>query len=201
MFGGVLRGICIVVCLASALLVPSMTAAAGSLELTPLVGASFDTSDSGNVVPSYGVVFGFPRGPGTGLELLLIRQRADAKVEDPEGSGDVYAADADVDHLHFGGIYIGGRPEKKSRGFVSFSMGLTRLDAPSGFGDEYSFSFAVGGGLQVRLGNRTRLRFQASWFSRNAGPAGVSCRTGSCRIVSDSFIGGIEFSTGLTIGF
>jgi hypothetical protein len=171
-------------------------------ELTPFLGLSFDTTEYDDVAPSYGLVFGIPLSDSAGLELLLSRQETEARVVDPALFAPAYESSADVDHLLFGGTYRGGSSQQTSRGFVNFSIGVARVNPPEGLDDSYSLSIAAGGGVQLRAGRRTRARLQASWISTNGGSGSLSCSSnGSCKISSDSLIGGIELSAGLTVAF
>jgi hypothetical protein len=191
--------------LVAVLMLPVLSAPAvaseSGYELTPFLGVSFDTSAYEQIAPSYGLVLGLPMSDRAGLELLLSRQRADARVVDATFVEPTYESAVNVDHLHFGGIYLGGERRKPSRGFVNVSVGVARVDPPQGFEESFSLSFAAGGGVQVRAGRRTRARFQVSWISTNAGSGSVSCSNGSCSITSESVAAGIELSAGLTVVF
>jgi hypothetical protein len=188
---------------ASALLVlcaPSI-ASARQYEVTPFLGASFETAGYSAVAPSYGVAFGVRLDDSKAMELWFSRQEAEARVVDPTYAEPTYHAEAEIDRLHFGGEYRGGNSSKRSRGFVNFSMGLARIGGPQSIGDSYSFSLAFGGGLQLQASDTTRVRFQTSWISTNAGSGSVTCTTGSCVIQTEDFVGGIELSVGLTFNF
>ncbi len=174
---------------------------AGQYEVTPFLGAGFESAEYDAVAPSYGVAFGLRLDDSKAFELWFSRQEVEARVVDATFAEPTYRVDADIERLHFGGEYRGGDSGRRSRGFVNFSLGLARIGGPSNFGDSYSFSMAFGGGVQLQAGRSTRVRFQASWISTNAGSGSITCTTGSCAVQTESFIGGIELSIGLTFNF
>jgi hypothetical protein len=95
-----------------------------------------------------GLGAGWYRDAESYYELLYSRRSAGLDDADP-ALGDV---DVRIEYLHFGGTLLFPQPRGGS-GWVSATVGLTRLDASSGnYSSERKFSGSIGGGYRIPLG-------------------------------------------------
>lgn len=144
-----------VLCLSLAL--PGVAAAdRAPFELTPFaayrLGGEFrpgpDTAASdvrdGN---GFGLGAGWYRDSESFYELLYSRRTAGLDNAEPALSG----VDVSIEYLHFGGTLLFPQPQGGA-GWVSATVGLTRLDAsPGNYSSERKFSGSIGGGYRIRL--------------------------------------------------
>lgn len=122
-------------------------------------GGSSDTKDGG----SWGVSVGLYRDPAAFYEFLYSRRNTGFARPGPE----LRRANVRIEYLHFGGTLLFPQPPGYT-GYVSATVGITRLDGRSGeFDSERKFSASIGGGfrfplaanLQATIGARGYLTF------------------------------------------
>lgn len=118
---------------------------AGDLDTSTAAGdgKSGNTEDGG----SWGLGVGLYRDPDGFYELLYSRRDAGLDVPDAAIPG----TDVRIEYLHLGGTLLLPQPAGYT-GYISVTIGLTRLDADSGgFDSENKFSASFGGGFRFPL--------------------------------------------------
>lgn len=145
----------------SAVLLQAATASAADsqLELTPFAGyrlsGDLERDEDGTRTDvkdgnGWGVEFALYRDPESYYHLLYSRR--DAGLESTDAT--VRATDVRIEYFHLGGTLL--FPQTQGRiGYVSASIGLTRLDASrSGYDAEREFSASLGGGFRFPITER-----------------------------------------------
>jgi hypothetical protein len=118
---------------------------AGDLDTNTAAGdeTSGSTEDGG----SWGLGIGLYRDPEGFYELLYSRRDAGLDVQDTV----LRRTDVRIEYLHLGGTLLLPQPAGYT-GYISVTIGLTRLDANSGdFDSENKFSASFGGGFRFPL--------------------------------------------------
>jgi len=106
-------------------------------------GKSGNTDDGGG----WGIGIGLYRDPEGFYELLYSRR--DAGLDVP--GAPIRGTDVRIEYLHLGGTLLLPQPAGYT-GYISVTIGLTRLDADSGdFDSENKFSASFGGGFRFPL--------------------------------------------------
>ena len=96
---------------------------------------------------SWGIGIGLYRDPEGFYELLYSRR--DAGLDVPGAA--IQGTDVRIEYLHLGGTLLLPQPAGYT-GYISVTLGLTRLDADAGgFDSEHKFSASFGGGLRFPL--------------------------------------------------
>lgn len=162
-------------------------------------GTSGETEDGG----SFGVSAGLYRDPEGFYELLYSRRNAGLETTDP----DLQGAEVRIEYLHFGGTLLFPQPAGYD-GFISATIGLTRLDARSGnFSSEQDFSASFGGGFRIPLtGNLVATLGLRGYMTLVDSDTGLVCVSsggeGSCLLKSSgSTFWEAEATAGLTFRF
>jgi rhomboid family GlyGly-CTERM serine protease len=151
--------------LAAAILVVLSLAASSAraepvrMEITPFAGyriagdldinAAAEDANSGNTEDgsSWGIGVGLYRDPEGFYELLYSRRDAGLDTSDTV----LQRTDVRIEYLHLGGTLLLPQPAGYT-GYISVTIGLTRLDADSGdFDSENKFSASFGGGFRFPL--------------------------------------------------
>jgi hypothetical protein len=191
-------------------LLPSTAAAqAYTREVTPFIGYQtggaviIDDRSSGlEDGPAFGVTFTFDRGPGRKLDLVYGHETTNAVRNDPFGAGPATLKyQTYVDYLQIGGRYV-WTPEQRVAPYIALTAGGTRLAV-----NEKSailFSYAFGGGADVRLSERTAIRFDGRFTNTLSGDRSTyECQSGgSCRGFSTgSMLTQFTASTGIVIRY
>jgi opacity protein-like surface antigen len=115
------------------------------------VAAATDTRDGGG----WGASIGLYRDHESFYELLYSRRHAGLETPDPALQG----LEVAIEYLHVGGTLLFPQP-RGYIGYVSGTLGLTRLDARSGdYGTEHKFSVSLGGGVRFPLTERLAATF------------------------------------------
>ena len=186
-------------------------ALAGDYEITPLagytVGGQFDSTDSDETYDlaekaNFGVILGMrdrSRADDAFYEFLYSRQDTDFATDDATLSGDS-RFNVDISYFHLGGRY--GKTGGQVNPFVAAGIGATHFSPEQG-DDETRFSFSLGGGLLVPLGENFSFRLEGRGFGTLFNSRGeLFCVNGRCslRVDSDLFW---QFSgfAGLTLSF
>lgn len=178
-------------------------------EVTPFVGyqtggaviidgRSSDLEDGA----AFGVMLTFDRGPGRKLDIVYAHQTTNAVRNDPFGPGPATLKyDTFVDYAQIGGRYV-FTPEQRLAPYVALTAGGTRLAV-----NEKSailFSYAFGGGADVRLSERTSIRFDGRFTNTlSADRSTYECQSGgSCNGFSTgSMLTQFTASTGIVIRY
>jgi hypothetical protein len=153
------------------LLLATSPTSAREFELTPLAGyrwgGQVDGGDSADLEGSAapGLSFGWRLRTETWFEIVWSHQESEFALAPFSAPGQTFGID--VDYLHFAGVYRPERPDGRPEPFVTFSAGLTHLDAEEpGFGRDEGLSLAIGGGTTFPLGANVGLRLAArAWFT------------------------------------
>lgn len=152
-------------------LVLGAVSAQAQFELTPFfgyrVGGELEDFDFDGVdledSESYGLIADFDVGGGFQVELLYSTQ--DTRLESVELFQPTAILDLDVEYFH-GGVLYQWQPGGDVLPFITGSVGLTRLvPQQRGFETEDRFSFSVGGGAKLMLGEHVGLRFEGRGFT------------------------------------
>ena len=150
----------------SALLLQAIpvSAAGPRFELTPFAGYRLSgdlESDEGatrtNVKDGngWGVELAMYRDPESYYQLLYSRR--DAGLESIDAT--LRATDVRIEYFHLGGTLLFPQPQGRV-GYVSATVGLTRLDAlSSGYDAEREFSASFGGGFRFPITERLHANF------------------------------------------
>ena len=178
-------------------------------EVTPFIGYQTGGSlilagreaplDSAPVV---GVTLTFDRGPGRKLDILFAHQTTDAVRTDPYGPPPARSAYRTyIDYLQLGGRYIYWS-DPRVDAYVAMTAGGTWV----GLGGEgaVGFSFAYGGGADVRLTHRTSIRFDGRFTSTTSLTGGAyHCdSSGTCSgFTTGNVVTQFTASTGLVLRF
>lgn len=159
-------------------------------------GADRDLEEAGSLA----LALELRHGPGTWWQLWYSRQGSE--IVEPGRRLDV-----DVEVLHVGGT-APIREGERVTSFVSGGIGATRFSpGRSGYDDETRFSFSLGAGLEMPLGERVALRLEArGYMTLMDSDSAIFCRTGGtedfCGIVaSGSSLVQFELLAGLAFGF
>ena len=194
----------------SLLLTLPQSALAGEYEVTPIYGysvggqfASADKQDTYDLSEeaNYGLILGIRDHSQTEAfyELLYSHQKTSL-----EGDGTVFDGDSrfdvDISYLHLGGRY--GTTGEPVNPYLAGGIGATHFDPERGEA-ETRFSFSLGAGLMLPLGEHAALRLEGRGFGTLFNSRGeIFCVDGNCsvRIDSDLFW---QFSgfAGLAISF
>ena len=111
----------------------------------------------------YGLTYNRGLGPETFLTALWSHQSTEISTPGEFTDGDSFGID--IDYLHAGSVY---RPDRDGAAqfYVQVTGGLTWYRASrSGFGDEFGFSLAAGGGAQFRLSERFAFRLEGRLYA------------------------------------
>ena len=161
-------------------------------EITPFIGfqsggslAVNDLNTPLDVTPVYGVTLTWDWAPHSKLDVLLSHQQTSATRNDPFEPS--VTADATIDYFDLGGRYVFD-PVSHATGYIAFTTGLTHVAVEGGQG--IAFNFAAGGGLDLRLSQRTALRFDGRWHVTFGGSGSIGC----------SSIGGVGTCVGFISG-
>ena len=212
------RFACAALLLACAVLAAPSPAAAGDLprvEVTPYYGwrmeGSFDNIDVGGVssleikdASAYGLILSFNVDPHGQVDVQYSDERTE--IEAHGGAlGGTTLFDLDVENWQVGGTYAWSEPEKPVRGYVGFSVGLTRFEPQdSAFDGHSEFAFSFYGGARIRLAKHLGLRLQGQWIAtRISSNSDVFCSSaGFCYVTVDGeLLDQFETAAGLTIKF
>lgn len=185
------------------------------MEITPFAGyriaGDMDTGlegegvHSGNIEDggSWGVGVGLYRDPDGFYELLYSRR--DAGLDAPDT--DLEGTDIRIEYLHLGGTLLLPQPAGYT-GYVSVTLGLTRLEANSGgFDSEHKFSASLGVGFRFPLTANLQATFGArGYMTLVDSDTGLVCVSaggdaGCLLRASGSTFWEAEFSAGLAFHF
>jgi hypothetical protein len=202
----------------AALAAPSPTAA-GELprvEATPYYGwrmeGSFDNIDAGGVssleikdASAYGLILSFNVDVHGQVDVQYSNERTELQAHGSGVPSGTTLFDLDVQNWQVGGTYAWSEPDKPVRGFVGFSVGMTRFEPhDSAFDGDSEFAFSFYGGARIRLAKHLGLRLQGQWVAtRLSSSSEVFCSSaGFCYITADGeFLDQFELAAGLTFKF
>jgi hypothetical protein len=152
-------------------LTPSAQERPFKLEVTPFVayrfGGTLDEKDGAREFDvedsdARGILLDVPARIGGHWEILYARQNTGVRTQGAVPS--VPSIDLDVEYLQFGGSY--SFETDSARPFLSFTLGLTRLDPdPLGAGAETYPSASIGGGWHLRADKRVGVRVEGRVFT------------------------------------
>ncbi len=170
----------LVVLVVSGLSMPPAVAAEPRLEVTPFaayrLGGQFKTDEPANGGAgrtdvkngaAWGVDFGLYRDAESYYQFLYSRRDAGLDTDDAGLRG----IDVRIEYFQVGGTLLLPQPAGHA-GYISLTIGLTRLAALSGpYGDEHEFSASLGGGFRYpftdRLHANVGVRGYATFVDRN----------------------------------
>ena len=162
-------------------------------------GNSGNTEDGG----SWGIGVGLYRDPEGFYELLYSRRNAGLDVP----GAPVQSTDVRIEYLHLGGTLLLPQPAGYT-GYISVTIGLTRLDADTGkFDAEHKFSASFGGGLRFPLSDTLHATLGArGYMTLVDSDTGLVCVSdggdaGCLLRASGSTFWEAEFSAGLAFRF
>lgn len=162
-------------------------------------GSAGKTEDGG----SWGIGLGLYRDPEGFYELLYSRRNAGLGVPDAA----LQSKDVRIEYLHLGGTLL--LPQSAGyTGYISVTIGLTRLDADAGgFDSEHKFSASFGGGFRFPLTDTLHATLGArGYMTLVDSDTGLVCVSdggdASCLLrASGSTFWEAEFSAGLAFRF
>ncbi len=151
---------------------------------------------------AFGVMLTFDRGRGRKLDLVVGHETTNAIRNDPFGPGPATLKyRVFVDYAQLGGRYVFS-PEQRVAPYIALTAGGTRI-ALNGT-SAVAFSWAAGGGADIRLNERTAIRFDGRFTNTLfADRAAYECQSGgSCSGFSTgSILTQFTASTGIVIRF
>lgn len=148
------------------------SAPAQGVEVSPFLGLGYTTSGrldrtapgisalevSGGLTWGGDATWFFNRRLGAGLSFA--RQESRLRVSTASGSGDI--SDLSIGQLHGSVTYQWGKEDARLRPFALAGLGAAFLGT-SGIPGETKLSWAVGGGVKLRLSERTGIKLQARY--------------------------------------
>jgi Outer membrane protein beta-barrel domain len=194
-------------------------AGAGDLprvEATPYYGwrmeGSFDNIDAAGIssleiqdASAYGLILSFNVDPHGQIDVQYSNERTELQAHGSGVPGGTTLFDLDVENWQVGGTYAWSEPDKPVRGYVGFSVGLTRFEPHgSAFDGDSEFAFSFYGGARIRLAKHLGIRLQGQWIAtRISSSSEVFCSSaGFCYVTVDGeLLDQFELAAGLTIKF
>lgn len=178
-------------------------------EVTPFIGyqtgGSVIIADRHSTIdsaPVFVVMVTWDRGPGRKLDLVFAHQSTNTLWEDPWAPPpNSVKFKTYVDYAQIGGRYVFS-PEDVVQPYIAMTAGGTwvSLNDAGGVG----FSFAYGGGTDIRLSRRTSIRLDGRFTSTMSVYGGAySCNSsGSCRgFTTGTLLTQFTASTGLVVRY
>jgi opacity protein-like surface antigen len=158
--------------------------------------------------PGDSISFDGGAAAGIGLDFALFEnpdQRVGLWASTHTGSFDASAGltgpDMDITHIHFTGTSY--YPQGNWEHFVLAGIGATQFspDDPT-LEDDTRFSFQVGGGTQLRLGEQFLFRLEARWVPTlfNGSAAGI-CSGGCVIAVKSDTYSQVQVNAGFVLRF
>jgi hypothetical protein len=145
---------------------------------------------------SYGVILNVPASKETEMEFLYSTQATKLSAFGSSVNG----LSIDIEYWHLGGTYL--FPQEKYTSYLAATFGATHMK-PKQLSSETKFSFSLGGGAKIPLGEKLALRFEGRAFMTTLDSGGaLFCSNGGCRITAkSSLLTQMEASAGITLKF
>jgi len=167
-----------------------------SLSSLSTFSGTLDIKDAVN----YGGSIGIRLRPTKLIELTVNQTSTDLRLRRFNGV-------TELTPIRVTNFYLGGYNEVHNnniRPFFGFGLGATWFNAQETFGDDWRFSFMLGGGVKVMFGEKQRvgLRLQGNLLMTFLSTSwGASCGGGGCGLgLFGTGVADLNFTAGLTVG-
>jgi hypothetical protein len=162
-------------------------------EITPSIGIQSggaisvnDLNTPLNANAVYGLTLTWDWARNSKLDISISHQQTSATRNDPFEPP--VTVDAQINYFDFGGRYVFD-PVNHATGYISFTLGMTRLALEGG--QAVAFNIGSGGGVDLRISQHTALRLDGRFHATFASTSGsIGC----------SSIGGVGTCAGFASG-